>query len=254
MMVVLSAGKAVLAAVAATLATSSVVNISQTARIMQDSMSVSPLSSRAFRNTQEAVSVLQSMSRAELLRVYIASEEPPKTLDVLEGEWDGLLLNNNGPIMTSVSIFLTNRLFGRGREWNGKGFSNNVGSTSSTRRLGFNRFHGQQPRENNHIPSDEKGKECSAKAGHSVMEQQHTFEYGIENSRLDSSRKSIILQYSNHQGPLSLWKTMSDELRIIRIPGEDSMLMIGFGSMAWSGGHWNASPFCLWKSDKGTPP
>jgi hypothetical protein len=251
MMVVLSAGKAVLAAVAATLATSSVVNISQTARIMQDSMSVSPLSSRDLKNIQDGVSVLQTMSREELLRVYIASEEPPNTLDVLEGEWDGLLLNNNGPIMTSVSIFLTNFLFGRGREWNGKGFSNNAGRTS-TRRLGFNRFHGQERREDNHIPSDEKGKECSAKAGSSMMERQHTFEYGLDNSRLDSSRKSIVLQYSNHQGPLSLWKTMSDELRIIRIPGEDSILMIGFGSMAWSGGHWNASPFCLWKSDEGT--
>ncbi len=53
---------------------------------------------------------------------------------------------------------------------------------------------------------------------------------------------------------------MTDELRVVPIQttnndGNDIQapppptVLIGVGWMAWSGGKWNASPFCLWRRD-----
>jgi hypothetical protein len=60
---------------------------------------------------------------------------------------------------------------------------------------------------------------------------------------------TILLDYSRNQNILSPWKTMKDEIRILRrdnINGEnDIAILLGVGSMAWSGGFLNCQPFCL---------
>ena len=38
---------------------------------------------------------------------------------------------------------------------------------------------------------------------------------------------------------------MRDELRVLSLTDGD--VLIGMGSMTWSGGSLNASPFCLWR-------
>jgi hypothetical protein len=114
-------------------------------------------------------------------------------------------------------------LFGKGRAWNGKAFRDNS--------LGVNRFH--------------------AKNG-DATEYQHEFDYTIEPSRIGVSRKpSMSLVYSKYQFPLSLWYSMTDELRCVPVANDNGQpqVLIGFGSMTWSGGKMNASPFCLWKTN-----
>ena len=44
---------------------------------------------------------VQSLNRKEFLELHSFSSlcRAPTTLDEVQGEWDGILLNNNGPIM-----------------------------------------------------------------------------------------------------------------------------------------------------------
>ena len=117
--------------------------------------------------------------------------------------------------MTKVASIMTNGLFGMGRKWDGKIFHADM--------KGTNRFLNRD--------GVSKGKE-------------HPFDFSIQESRLWTG-ESLQFRYANYQSPFSLWKSMHDEVRII--PG-DVDVMIGFGSMAWSGGMLNATPFCLWRS------
>ena len=83
----------------------------------------------------------------------------------------------------------------------------------------------------------------------------HKFDYSIAPSIFGKS--SIRLNYSSHQGLLSLWKTMVDEVRILKFPRVDNnieeskeqfdIILLGVGSMAWSGGMYNSQPFCLYQ-------
>lgn len=46
---------------------------------------------------------------------------------------------------------------------------------------------------------------------------------------------------------------MKDELRVVKAIRDEKLakttiLLLGMGSMKWSGGMYNAAPFCLWKS------
>lgn len=122
---------------------------------------------------------------------------------------------------TFVTKFLTNGLFGRGRIWNGKAFRDG--------KKGVNRFHAKQDIDR--------------------TEWQHEFDYTLEKSGIGASKSpSISLSYSKYQFPLSLWHSMTDVLRCVPVgDGDDVQVLIGFGSMAWSGGKLNASPFCLWR-------
>jgi len=140
--------------------------------------------------------------------------------------YHSLTHNQNLPFTdnkTTVTRFLTNGLFGKGRTWNGKAFREN--------NVGVNRF--------------------DAKNGGGT-DYQHDFDYTIQESRIGSSKEpSVSLCYSNYQFPLSLWHSMTDELRSVPV-GDDNgkvQVLIGFGSMSWSGGKLNASPFCLWRAD-----
>ena len=105
------------------------------------------------------------------------------------------------------------------------------------------------------------------------IELEHSFAISIAPSSLRHRRndvgnsKSIMLNYSPYQGILSPWKTMVDELRVLKPPplntsnsksksrnGSDNDedgrgILLCVGSMAWSGGYWNGTPFLLVQSD-----
>jgi hypothetical protein len=169
----------------------------------------------ACASTDAMVSHLQTLSREELLRVF-CSCPPPSDISKLSGEWNGELLNNNNLGMTSIgSLFMSNVLFGKGRRWNGKFF----GSEGK----GINRFRGKH---------------------NGLVDKEHAFDISIQESKIKSGTSSACVKYSNYQFPLSLWRTMRDEIRCL--PGD---VLIGFGAMAWSGGMLNAAPFCLYPAN-----
>lgn len=126
-----------------------------------------------------------------------------------------------------MSAFLSNGLFGMGRRWNGKQFG-----TETSPELGINRFY---PRRQQFTTSTT-----------AAMDTEHKFDMSIRASKLGSKDNSLILDYSKYQFPLSLWRTMMDEVRVVSLEGEPRVL-IGLGYMAWSGGRWNSSPFLLYR-------
>ena len=134
---------------------------------------------------------------------------------------------------------MTNQLFGKNEPWNGKTF----GASN----VGINRF------------VQTKKEDSNEKNSSTSIRKTHNFAYTIQPSIFGGS--SIQLKYSPYQGNLSLWKTMVDELRIIKVPkgkiersnqqnnGDNTdYILLGMGSMAWSGGMYNCQPFCLHKS------
>ena len=161
------------------------------------------------------VEYLHSLNRRELLQLF-SHCEAPSDLSGIEGEWEGELLENNGVIMTTVSNIMTNGLFALapGRKWDGKRFKNNGVN-------GVNRF----------FMEKENKRDTKIR-----------FDVSIQESKVNPGKPCIQLRYFNHQSPISLWKTMVDELRLI--PGTKDVLL-GMGSMAWSGGSANSAPFCL---------
>lgn len=174
------------------------------------------LPDEARLSTQATVHHLQKLSREELLRLF-CSCQPPSDDQELCRDWNGILLDNNNLGMTAIgSEFMSNVLFGKGRRWNGKSFGPGG--------KGINRF---QATENGLVATE------------------HSFDYGKGPSSIKSGTSSIILNYSKYQSRLSLWRTMTDEVRVL--PGAD--VLIGFGAMQWSGGMLNSAPFCLFPAD-----
>jgi hypothetical protein len=194
-------------------------NMLQTARIANLSLNIAAppvLPVEAGESTETVVDYLQTLSREELLRLFCSSQ-PPSDAEQLCREWNGILLSNNNLGMTSIgSRFMSNVLFGKGRRWNGKSFGRGG--------KGINRFVGNM-------------------AGQ--LEKEHSFDYAQGESRIMRGTSSTILSYSQYQGPLSLWRTMTDEVR--SLPGVN--VLIGFGAMTWSGGMLNSAPFCLFPTE-----
>ncbi|KAL7576299.1 hypothetical protein ACA910_018122 [Epithemia clementina (nom. ined.)] len=175
----------------------------------------------------------KSLSRKGSLCLFLSC--PSISIKDVEGEWNGLLLENNGWVLTQVTSFITNQLFGRGMPWNGKAFDRSS-------RKGINRF-----------VSRKEGN------GETVVLKCHEFGFSQEPSRLlmsvgpDESALTgsscVALTYSPYHPGLSLWKSMRDELRLVPLPSSSNVqILIGLGYMAWSGGIRNASPFCLWRT------
>lgn len=209
-----------LQAVASALALSLVGNISrnvyQTYSLpRQDPSSRNLIDIPTFSSSQEGVQYLESLNRKELLNIYLQSQ-PPSNLSQIEGEWNGRLLDN-GPVLTIVTAFLSNQLFGirNGMKWNGKEFRQGG--------IGINRF----------LASGSTNRE-------------HEFDYKIQSSKVAPAGNAVRLKYSKYQSLFSLWRTMSDEVRLI--PG-DVEILIGMGCMGWSGGFLNAAPFCLFREE-----
>lgn len=229
-MMLLSATRTVAYAVALTLATQSARNMIQTARITRSPSSSTPslLSIAATHvakndadatiSTSSVVDQLQKMKRKDVIELFCQSQ-PPTNGEVLIGDWNGCLLENNSKIMTLVSTILTHKLFGRGyRQWNGKAF------LPASR--GINRFFSSKSMSSNAIAT------C------------HEFEYSLQPSRVQPGTTSILLQYSKYHPLLSPWHTMMDEVRALP---ENPDILIGMGCVAWGGGVLNAAPFCLWR-------
>ena len=146
-------------------------------------------------------------------------------------------------VQTAVTAPLTDRLFGMGRKWNGKKFG-----TTDGKHQGINRFHPRPCKD-------------STKSGNNSqqMEKEHTFDMHLQPSKLDKKdgdaqqTNSLVLDYTKYQSPLSLWRTMMDEIRIVPLEG-DTRVMIGLGYMAWSGGRLNSSPFLLFRDSNTVAP
>lgn len=178
-------------------------------------------------NTDDTIEYMKKLSRKELMTLFLSLDAPP--IKKMHGDWDGVLLDNNNWIMTKTSSFITHALFAkRGsflskKMWNGKSFGDNA--------IGVNRFFTSKKNAIQHYKN-------------------HKFDYKISPSSFFKN-KSLQLSYENYQNNLSLWKSMRDEIRIvktIRDGNSKTMLLLGMGCMQWSGGMYNAAPFCLWKS------
>lgn len=87
------------------------------------------------------------------------------------------------------------------------------------------------------------------KAGTSAMEMDKKFDFGLEDSAIDR-RLSLVTRYHAYFPFLSLWHSMVDELRILPETEDGTRILLGMGSMGWSGGQLNCSPFCLVKTSK----
>jgi hypothetical protein len=214
-----------LGATAAVLAMASGRNMLQTYRVFSSTGCTSAdaelIDTDGLVDKDRVLEKLQAMPRHELLRLFLVSQHPTD-LEAIQGEWNGILLSNN-IILTSITNFLSNGLFGWGRKWNGKTFAGD--------QQGMNRF-------------------CSRKTP-GVIEEAHRFDYSLAFSSLDREAQSVRLLYAYYQNPLSLWKTMRDEVRWMKLPHDCQIeVLIGMGCMAWSGRALNSSPFCLWRPKK----
>ena len=191
---------------------------------------------------KDILSTLPTLSRRELLELYLACEDPTvaKDLPRLQGVWHAQLLSNN-VVLTAVSAFLTHQLFGGGQRWAAKIFDQG-GLT------GINGF-----------CRSTKKKESTPAVSGVVLQQRHAFDVSVQPSRLRPDLQSIQLRYHRRRCPkittthhLSfLWTTMVDELRIVPVQEHEDAsveVLLGLGSLAWSGGVWNASPFVLWRN------
>jgi hypothetical protein len=226
------------------------------------------------------------MSRRQLLQLYLdptkcsapTTSSAAEQLD-LEGEWEGVLLDNHGRIMTWVAHLLTHRFFAAAarREqrasiaaassppswWRGKSFSRLAGGDITG---GANRIA---------VVSTPARSDSGQNASVAPVEHNHLFDAAIGPTRFpsprgrqrskhrdDSSNESedsgskselaLILTYRRHQPWYSPWRTMTDELRLLRTSPSSPTVLLGWGCMAWSGGTLNASPFCLYRKDAST--
>lgn len=141
-------------------------------------------------------------------------------------------------VQTPVTNFITNRLFGRGKKWLGKGYFRPA--ATGVIGTGKNRFSSHNNRQNSRAtsPIDE------------VFDRK--YDYSVEESKLGKS--SLFQRYAPHCPKLSpfslVWGGMVDELRELSLVGssksdEQKAILIGMGYFSWSGGAWNVSPFCL---------
>ncbi|KAL7476485.1 hypothetical protein ACHAW6_002341 [Cyclotella cf. meneghiniana] len=191
---------------------------------------------RKWKSVSEGLTELRKMPRRELIQLFLQCENT-ESLELFNHDanqqnavYDGYLLNN-GPILTHVTNFITNRLFGRGRQWLGKVYFEPTGADAI--RNGQNRFACKQGERldctfNCYIGPSALCRRLPTMQGPSV----------------------IINDYAPHNNnllPSSLvWGGMVDELRIIPMAQSGrKVILLGMGYFKWSGGVWNAAPFCL---------
>lgn len=203
-----------------------------------------------WRTIDEALEGLENMNKKDLVELFLHCD-PPAISDLAfsdgdqEMKYDGYLLDN-GQILTPVTNFITNRLFGRGNRWLGKAYLNPI-SSSNKGGIGKNRFLGNHHQKLPTATSNNTPDEFLDR----------TFDYSIGASILPSaSSKSLFQRYASHcpsLSPMSLiWRGMVDELRVLALDNgndkakdKDTTIMLGMGYFTWSGGVWNIAPFCL---------
>ena len=177
--------------------------------------------------SKEIVEDLNRMKRGDLLKLFALCNAPQKRKEVC-GSYDGTLLNNN-IVLTAVSGFISNNLFGRNHGlWNGKTFGWNG--------IGVNRF-----------SSTRQPKKVDGNNEPLAVENEHHFDFKISPSERFKG-KAVSLNYEKYQPMLSPWKSMKDEVRVLRRRSKRRSkegILLGIGSMGWSGSFWNCTPFCL---------
>eukprot|EP00804_Cyclotella_cryptica_P001960 CCRYP_007385-RA/>CCRYP_007385-RA protein AED:0.01 eAED:0.01 QI:41/1/1/1/1/1/2/2078/257 len=194
-----------------------------------------PTNAKQWKSVSECLTELREMPRRELIELFLQCENP-KSLAFFHRNankqnmvYDGYLLDN-GPILTHVTNFITNTLFGRGQKWLGKVYFEPDGSDAISK--GQNRF----------LCKQGERLDC-------------TFDCYVGPSALFRDLSStqqphvIINDYAPHKKtwfPSSfIWGGMVDELRMIPIQSGQKVILLGMGYFSWSGGVWNAAPFCL---------
>mmetsp|Transcript_928 Transcript_928/g.2160 ORF Transcript_928/g.2160 Transcript_928/m.2160 type:complete len:261 (+) Transcript_928:40-822(+) len=203
--------------------TSTISSASMTSQILERT--------RQWKTTVDARIGLQNMSRQDLIQLFLQCETP--SLDELSGyTCDGYLLDN-GPILSHVTSFITNKLFGRGKPWLGKVYY-------SFRDTGI---------------TDEKRIEQTQQTLSNDKNEltERPFDYYVGASSITPQCTSLINNYAPHcrsWNPMSLIRRgMVDELRILPLQGkkdnEEGVVLIGMGYFTWSGGALNSAPFCL---------
>ncbi|KAL3805740.1 hypothetical protein ACHAW5_003820 [Stephanodiscus triporus] len=216
---------------------------------------------KSWKSTDEAVAGLSGMNRKELVELFLRCDPPSDARELAfedDGDereeggggcwvYDGYLLDN-GPILTRVTNFITNRLFGRGEKWLGKSYLKPTTSSFDRGGVGRNRF-SLSRRAAATVASNDKVNESLDR----------TFDYYIGTSVLPSAStsKSLFHCYAPHcaeWSPMSLiWRGMVDELRAVNLEGSDGgnarnrekVIFLGMGYFSWSGGVFNMAPFCL---------
>jgi len=253
-MLLLSAAKAVAVAAVGSVALSSGRNMLQTYRISSSSSSLVP---PPLPDNPTTVKGLQTLSRHELLKLYLYTCQAPRDLEQLNGDWNGVLLQN-GFLLTAISRFVANRLFGKGRRWNGKSFDCSAAAAAAAEQQ-------QQPSGINRFETFSQIKDRKSGSGPPTWtvvaktEEDQCFDLALAESRLLRGSKGThqqqqqqrpfvaMLRYAQHHRRLSPWRGMVDEVRVV--PGTDDKLLLGWGNLGWwAGGVLNASPFCLYRS------
>lgn len=214
----------------------------------------SSIISSKWKTIDEAVHDLSNMKKRDLVELFLHCDAPDIMSDIRfcsndDGKnwrYDGYLLDN-GPILTPVTNFITNKLFGRGQRWLGKAYMAPTAATTlnGINGIGKNRFQSRHKSRNN---------QQEASSLEEILDR--TFDYSIESSALSS--RSLFNRYASHRplfsSPISLlWRGMVDELRVIKLPTNtktrkdesSGIILLGMGYFTWSGGVWNLAPFCL---------
>jgi len=87
-----------------------------------------------------------------------------------------------------------------------------------------------------------------SKTNSAKVDQEHKFDVKLSQSKLRG--EGCLLDYSLYQEKYSPWKTMVDEVRVLRCNPhddgrDDCSILLGMGSLGWSGAFLNSQPFCL---------
>ena len=100
-MMIISVAQAAAAAVAGSLAFSSGRNMFQTHRLSSSTQQELPDELLVMPTT---VSELQNLQRKQLLQLYLNHCTDPTDLSAIEGDWNGLLLKNNGLVRNIMRV------------------------------------------------------------------------------------------------------------------------------------------------------
>ena len=232
------------------------------------------------------VEQLKKLTREQLLQLFISehcvapSSELSEMSELAGSEWNGCLLDNNSKIVTQVSNSMTHQLFSGsfslfGGSGGGRNNNHNHNNMKKKKKKTKTVWNGKAflpgSRGSNRFSIIEQREKPGLVSSISIF-QKHDFDYSVKKSKFvkhnDETESSICLNYSNYQSSpyTSLWYTMTDELRYITVPttttttgdkeedGEERSscinknILIGLGSMSWSGGYLNCSPFVLWRT------
>jgi hypothetical protein len=75
-----------------------------------DNISTSTMTSNMSSLQPQSISDIQTMSRQQILDLYLHHCTVPSDLSILEGEWYGILLNNNGLVRLSIFCCTTKKI------------------------------------------------------------------------------------------------------------------------------------------------